>query len=212
MTQLSYVCTNIIVCIIYISFYGYLRALISIYLGDRGEVAKNRLTLNPRVHIDPVGFFFMIIYGVGFIKPMLNQSINFKNRKGATILIATLPTLILFTLSTMVMWVYFYVVDIMQMPNGLVVVVYQGQILPTFCTIFIIQSIRVSLGTLIYNILPIYPLEGEKIFNYFATPNLRFLWSSHDKVLQMALVVFTVFGFLPKGINLICDYYISIFY
>ncbi len=207
-----HILTDIAVCIIYISLYGCIRAFISIKLGDKGDQAKARLTLNPRVHIDSIGLLFMLFWNVGFIKPMASQSINFKNRKGANILIATLPTIILFAVSTIIMWVYFYVVYIIKMPNGEYVGVYNEQILPVFYTSSVIKFTQIALGTMIYNLIPIYPLEGERIFNYIVSPNVRFTCIRYDKAFQMLLVALTIFGFLPNVINFISNYYISVFY
>ncbi len=212
MARASYALINIVVCIIYLSIYGYLRAYISIKLGDKGEQAKERLSLNPSLHMDSIGLLFMIFYNVGFIKPMANQTVNFKNRKSATMLIAILPTFILFTLSTIVMLVYFYVVEPMQMPNGAYIVVFNEQVLPAYISNTIIQSIRLSLGMLLYNIIPIYPLEGEKIFNYIVSPNLRFAWLRYDKALQMFLVLLTIMGVIPNIIESICIEYIGLFF
>ncbi len=212
MAFISYILINITICIVYISLYGFLRAFISIKLGDKGNQAKARKTLNPSVHIDPIGFLFMIFYGVGFIKPMINQSNNFKNRKGATILISTLPTIILFTLSTIAMWVYFYVTDIVETPIGLDLIICAGKIVPEAVTYAVMHTVKISLGTLLYNLIPIYPLEGERILNYTVSPNVRFTLMRYDKALQMLLIVLTMFGLLPNIINEISNYYISVFY
>ncbi len=201
----------IVVCIIYISLYGYLRAYISSKLGDKGDQVKLRLTLKPSVHIDSVGLLFMLFYSMGFIKPMVNQSINFKNRKKSTVLISILPTLILFLVSTVVMWFYFYIVDTMQMPNGAYILVYKEDIMPAYTANFIIQFLRLSMGTLIFNLIPIYPLEGEKIMNYFVSPNVRFWGLKYDKSLQMVLVLLTVVGIVPSIIETIVIKYIIMF-
>ncbi len=201
----------IVVCIIYISLYGYLRAYISFKLGDKSDQVKSRLTLNPSVHIDSVGLLFMLFYNVGFIKPMVNQTINFKNRKKSTIIIAILPTLILFLVSTFAMWLYFYIVDTMQMPNGAYILVYNEDILPTYTANTIIQFLRLSMGTLLFNLIPIYPLEGEKIWNYFVSPNLRFWGLKYDKTLQMVLVLFTVLGIIPSLVETMVIKYIIMF-
>ncbi len=209
--QFNFFLWHSIICVLYISLYGFLRAVISMKLGDKSEPVKKRLALEPNVHIDLIGLLFMMFYGVGFVKPMINQSMNFKNKKGATTLIAVLPAVVLFTISTIIMWVYFYGTSTMEMPNGTIVLIGNGEIRPEMGTFLVIQIVRISLGTLLYNIIPIYPLEGEKILNYTVSPNFRFTWSRYNKALQMLLVGLTVFGVLPKAIMFICDFYISIF-
>lgn len=212
MAEINYILINIVICIVYTTLYGYIRAFISIKLGDKGDDAKYRLSLRPSLHIDTVGILFMILYNVGFIKPMRNRAINFKNRKGSTIIISTLPVIILFAFSSILMFTYFNIVDIVKFPNDTFVVGYNDKLISPVGVLIVIKLVRLSLGVLIYNIIPIYPLECEKIFNYVASPNLRVFWSTYDKALQMGLVLLTVIGVIPRIINVISNYYISIFF
>lgn len=206
-----YILVILFVCIIYITSYGFLRAAISIKLGDKGNDAKYRLSVNPLVHIDFIGFLLMIFYGVGFIKPMRNQTINFKNRKGSIVLIATLPTLILFGISNICMWCFLDITNLAIINNQVYIFYFFGNQVPSFIACMVFEFVRISLNVLIFNLIPIFPLDYERIFNYYVSPNLRIFWSSYDKVFQMGLILLTVFGILPFIINYISNYYISIF-
>ena len=56
-------------CIAYViseTVSGYIRALVAKKCGDSTPERSGFLTLNPFVHIDPVGMFFLIVMGVGW--------------------------------------------------------------------------------------------------------------------------------------------------
>ncbi len=195
--MVEYWVTRIVACIVFCTMYGAIRALISIKLGDKGSEAKKRLSLNPIVHIDTIGFIFMVFFNMGFIKPMRNQSINFKKRKKSIILVATLPLLMMLVISTSMFLLYTSHVSYSAATNGSVTFLLGYRVIPEFITYFVVFFMRISVGTLIYNLIPVYPLECEKVINYFVKPNVQMTMSQYDKVLQMVLILLTVSGVLP---------------
>ncbi len=205
--MLDYWVTLFVTCVVFSTMYGATRALISTKLGDKGSVTKSRLSLNPIVHIDTVGFIFMMVYGMGFIKPMRNQSIYFKNKKKAVILVSTLPLLIMLIISTCFYVLFMFSVSKSTLTNGEMVLMINYRVVPVFVTRFIVLFLKITISTLIYNFIPVYPLEGEKILNYFVSPNLRMAMSQHDKVLQMGLVLLTITKFIPWIVEIIATYY-----
>ena len=56
-------------------------ALVASWLGD--STAKNfgRITLNPAKHLDPYGTLSMLVFGIGWAKPVPINSRNMKNPK-----------------------------------------------------------------------------------------------------------------------------------
>ncbi len=207
----EYWVTRLVTCVVFCTMYGATRALISIKLGDKGGDAKNRLSLNPVVHIDTVGFIFMLFFNMGFIKPMRNQSINFKRRKKSIILISTLPLLIMLVISTGLFLLYTQNVGVSYAQNGAMTFVYKFRVIPSFVTYFIVFLMRISICTLIFNLIPIYPLECEKVINYFVKPNFQMLMSQYDKVLQMGLVLLMITGIIPWIVDNIASLYMGLF-
>ena len=49
--------------------------------GDPTAYNLGRLTLNPAKHLDPIGFFCMLIFGYGWAKPVPINTRNFNNPK-----------------------------------------------------------------------------------------------------------------------------------
>lgn len=61
-----------------VSVHEFGHSYISYKLGDSTAKNSGRMTLNPLVHIDPIGLLMMFLVGVGFATPVPVNSSNFK--------------------------------------------------------------------------------------------------------------------------------------
>ena len=61
------------------TFHEYAHAITADRLGDKTPRFQGRLTLNPLVHIDPIGFLMIILVGFGWAKPVQTNPSAFKN-------------------------------------------------------------------------------------------------------------------------------------
>jgi len=61
------------------TFHEYAHAIIADRLGDKTPRFQGRLTLNPIVHIDPLGFILILLVGFGWAKPIQTNPSAFKN-------------------------------------------------------------------------------------------------------------------------------------
>lgn len=62
------------------TFHEYAHALVADRLGDKTPKFQGRLTLNPFVHIDIIGFLMILIAGFGWAKPVETNPSAFRNR------------------------------------------------------------------------------------------------------------------------------------
>ena len=60
------------------TFHEYAHAKMADKLGDKTPRFQGKLTLNPFVHIDPLGFLFILIAGIGWAKPVETNPSAFK--------------------------------------------------------------------------------------------------------------------------------------
>lgn len=61
-----------------LTFHEYAHAYVADRLGDKTPRFQGRLTLNPLVHIDPIGFLMILIVGFGWAKPVQVNPSAFK--------------------------------------------------------------------------------------------------------------------------------------
>lgn len=135
---------NIVALIIAITIHEFSHAYMSDRLGDPTARSQGRLSLNPLVHLDPIGTLMLLIAHFGWGKPVPVDIYNLRHPKRDYALIALAgPTsnILLAILATLLI-----------------------KILPTSFIIFAIPLITLNLMLAIFNLLPFHPLDGSHIF------------------------------------------------
>ena len=69
----------IVAIVLALTVHEFAHALVGVWRGDRTAEHMGRLTLNPVAHIDPMGFFMLIILGFGWAKPVPFDPRNLQN-------------------------------------------------------------------------------------------------------------------------------------
>ncbi len=125
-------------------------------LGDPTARNMGRMTLNPFAHIDLYGFLCLLLLGFGWAKPVPVNPRNFKNFKRDD----TIVSLAGITANLITAFVFTVLYCFGFAKTGL------GRN-EAFLTIF--QSIIViNLSLMLFNLIPIYPLDGSHVFETLA--------------------------------------------
>jgi Zn-dependent protease len=123
-------------------------------LGDDTPRRMGRLTLNPLMHIDLIGFVMLVVAGFGWAKPVMINRANLKRPMRDDILIALCGPLSNLLFAVLLVLVLKLVVVLA--PSG------SGRILQPVASVFLVFiAINVSLG--LFNLLPIPPLDGSHV-------------------------------------------------
>lgn len=72
---------SIPIVLISLSFHEFAHGWMADRLGDKTARWNGRLTMNPLRHLDPIGAFSMLFFGIGWAKPVPVNPRNFKNPK-----------------------------------------------------------------------------------------------------------------------------------
>lgn len=139
-------------------------AYMSHFLGDPTPKETGRLTPNPLKHIDIFGLICMLLFRIGWAKPVMINSEYYKNRRVGTFLVALAGPLMNFILAVISM---FGAVLLFKFATGFVVGNTLGEIL--FYLLQYFAMINISLG--IFNLIPIPPLDGSRIVGSFLSAN-----------------------------------------
>ena len=67
--------------VLFLCFRGFCEAWTALKLGDNTAYLNGYLTMNPKKHINPIGFIFLIVFGFGFSNPVPTNSRNYKHIK-----------------------------------------------------------------------------------------------------------------------------------
>lgn len=155
--------------IIAITFHEYAHAFAADKLGDDTPRMQGRLTINPLKHLDPVGFILLMFAGFGWGKPVQINSRNFnKNvsmQKGEAIVSLAGP------LMNFILAIIFAIIlgAIYTFANASFLVTTAGGII----YILLQELVIMNIGLGVFNLIPLPPLDGSKIFINLFSYNAR---------------------------------------
>jgi Zn-dependent protease len=156
-------------------------------LGDDTASLQGRMTLNPLAHLDPIGSLLLLVSGFGWGKPVPVNPYRMRTspRVGMAISAAAGP------LSN------FVLAMLLAIPFRMGWVTWS-----TVIGNLLLVAIQINLGLMLFNLLPVYPLDGEKVLTGLLPPR----WG--DSLIRSRpfgmLILATVLFLLPRlGVDLI---------
>ena len=173
MSRLLYILPAVIIIL---TVHEYSHAKVSDMLGDPTPRNSGRLTLNPLAHIDPLGLLMLLLVRLGWAKPVPTSPIYYRDRKRGILYTALAgPTsgILIAIISRAVMM--------------------SGVIRPygpafSFFNILYYYSLVIS----VFNLLPVYPLDGSRILQGLLPDNKWYRLMQYQNQIQVVfmLVVF----------------------
>ncbi len=157
-----------------LSIHEFAHSFAAVQLGDETPEKAGRVTLNPLAHLDPLGTIFLFLTGFGWGKPVPVNPYNFENPPkdmALTALAGPLSNLILAGIISLISPTLFSATYLIQ----------------------ILVIININLG--LFNLLPIYPLDGFDLIGGALPSSLAQHWYS----LQQYGPVLLILLLLPLG-------------
>jgi len=173
--------------IISISIHEFSHAFMSNYLGDSTAKNMGRLTINPKAHLDPIGTFFLLFVGFGWGRPVPFNPHNLKNPKRDSALISLagpLSNLILAGLLSLISRLF----------------VVEGML---WFFLYFLVLYNLMLG--FFNLIPLGPLDGNKIVFGFLPNKLAIQWIEFQKYSMYILIIMIALGFTGKILGPLVD-------
>ncbi len=146
----------ILFCLIFsLTFHEYGHAIMARWYGDRTAEQAGRLSLNPLVHLDPVGLLMVLFIGFGFAKPVPTDPRNYNSRWGVFFVAAAGPLMNLL--------LAFFAINL----YGLGLQLNWELFLGTAAGTFFMFLANINLLLMLFNLIPISPLDGHYLVPYF---------------------------------------------
>lgn len=173
--------------IISISIHEFSHAFMSNHLGD--DTAKNmgRLTINPKAHLDPVGTIFLLFIGFGWGRPVPFNPHNLKNPKRDAALISLAGPL-----SNLIL------AGLLSLISRLFII---GEMLWIFLYFLVLYNLMLGF----FNLIPLGPLDGNKIVFGFLPSKLAIQWIEFQKYSMYILIIMIALGFTEKILGPLVD-------
>ena len=126
-------------------------------LGDDTPRLAGRLTLNPLAHLDVLGSLMLVLAGFGWAKPVPVNPYALQRRTPAGMMIVAAAG----PVSNVGLAL------LASIPFLLGVVSMSSSVL----AVFVADFIFLNLVLFFFNLIPIFPLDGEKVLTYFLPPS-----------------------------------------
>lgn len=179
MVNIFYTILTALSLVIAITIHEYSHSLTADKLGDPTPRSLGRLTLNPLKHLDPIGTIALIFFGFGWGKPVPIDPYNFQKPKRDEILVSLAgpgSNLVLALIISLV---------VKFLP------------LNDVFTLFLSVLIQINVILAIFNLLPLPPLDGSKIFLNLLPIEKSIQWQEAFEKYGLFLTVILLF--LPVG-------------
>jgi len=171
--------------IVAMTFHEFAHAWVATKLGDDTPRLQGRLNLNPMSHVDPVGIICLALLGFGWGKPVQINSRNFDGKYSlskAEALVSAAGPIMNFIIALIFLIIYvIYGMNVTTITNTTNIIMS-----------IILSVISVNIGLGVFNLIPVYPLDGSKILNHFL-PFKAKEWIMNNQFVLTIAVIFLVF-------------------
>lgn len=167
---------------------------VSSKLGDPTPRIRGRLTLNPMAHLDLWGTILMLLTGFGWAKPVEINPMYYKDRKKGTALVALAGPLSNFLLAC-----------VSLLLNALLLVLFYYIKAPTSAYSFVntlcSYSAQLNLCFMVFNLIPIPPLDGSRILGMFLSDRTYYTLMQYEQYSMLLIMVLSLSGAFSKIIG-----------
>jgi len=173
-----------------ISFHEAAHAYAADRLGDPTAKYAGRLTLNPLAHLDPLGTLALIFVHIGWGKPVPVNPNNLKHPSWYNFLIALAGPSTNIALALVAAFILHFTASIAGLSD------------------FLAAFIALNLVLMIFNLIPIPPLDGSKIWHLVLSNENYYALERMGPVILLAVLVFSFSfgGFLTNFVGNATNY------
>lgn len=172
--------------VISLTFHEFGHAATAKLFGDDTAQKQGRLTLNPLAHIDPMGLMMVMVIGFGYAKPVPTDPRKFTSRWASLLISAAGPGM---NLLLACIAINLYIVGLNAEWS-----LFAGDGAKFFFTFLAL----INLLLMVFNLLPLGPLDGHYILPYFLPAPLarkyQYYNARYGNQLLLGLVILSLLG------------------
>ncbi len=159
--------------------------LVALWNGDPTAKFNGRLSLNPFKHFDLFGLLMMLLVGFGWAKPVPVNPYNFKNRKVGTATVSAAGIV------TNLLLAFLFALPCVAIGQVAVIEGSAKYYMLYFLYYFSYCMVALNVSFALFNLLPLYPLDGYRLLACFVNENngfMRFL-RKYSLYIMLACIV-----------------------
>lgn len=166
--------------------------IMAYFMGDDTAKQSGRLSLNPLKHLSLTGTIMLILFKIGWAKPVPINPYNFKKRRLGLFLVSIAGITMNFLIA---------IVSLLIIKLFLNVNIYSLSGLFFNNLLFYLVTYNIYLA--IFNLIPIPPLDGSKIIYSFLPYKTVYKISKYENYTNIIMIILVFTGIITKYINII---------
>lgn len=163
-------------------------------LGDNTAKTRGRLTLNPLKHLDVMGLLMMLVFHVGWAKPVPVNMYNFKNPKRGMAVTALAGPVSNFIIALVFMFIF----GALYMPLS-------ASRVGMYVLSMLQLTAYMSLGLGLFNLIPLPPLDGSKVLFSVLSDEGYYKLMRYEKYGMILMLVLVSTGVIGKPLSQAID-------
>lgn len=192
---LIFLASYILLVLVMLPVHELAHAWVATKLGDDTPRWHGRLTFNPFAHLDLWGTLMLVLFGFGYAKPVPVNPRNFRNPRRDMALVSLAGPLSNLLMAVLVL-LLFRLLKLMPITSGAILMI--GATLVNIV-------IPINIGLAVFNLLPIPPLDGSRIFSAILPSRWAFWMAQHEHQIRILLIILLATGALSAPINFLSN-------
>ncbi len=163
--------------------------------GDMTPKVMGRVSLNPFKHIEPIGFLCFMVIGIGWAKPVPTNPLQYKKFKTGIAWVSISGVLANYILMVISCLFYVMIISWIGVINNFTV----------YLMLFFEYLILINSFLIVFNLIPLYPLDGFNFISSFLKPDNKFIRFNYEKGYKLFFIILMVCLFIEilTGIDFI---------
>lgn len=172
--------------------------------GDNTPRLSGRLTLNPLVHIDPIGGALIALIGFGWGKPTPVNPRNFRNQRWGEVIVSAAGPISNLLLG----WLFLFIETVILHISSI-----SGSILQMSLTTFFEYAATISIFLGVLNLLPIPMFDGWHILEGILPNGSKAeAWVyRNQRTIYIAIIILLFTGILSYPVSMLSEFVIRFF-
>lgn len=198
-----YFLISIFVYFVSLSLHEFAHAFVAVKMGDPTPKQAGRLTLNPFKHLDIMGFLCFMLVGFSWAKPVPVNPLNFKKYRKGMRAVSIAGITVNALLGLIAAGIYAVMLATLTFTS------------PAIHIIFVILEYFMVVNSFLamFNLLPIYPMDGFNLVTTFMKTENKFIKFSlrNGLKIMLTLILISFATDLLFGFDLL-DWYLTVLF
>lgn len=185
-------CGYAVLVLLLLPVHEFAHAYTAYRLGDTTPRYYGRLTLNPKAHLDPIGALMLVLCGVGYAKPVPVNPAYFRNPKRGMVITALAGPLSNLLMAAAALGIFRVILFFSVSYTAFL----------EYSYLFLVEVVAgVNISLAVFNLLPIPPLDGSRIFEPLFPAKWRYSISRYQQYITTAVMVLILTGALDVPLD-----------